>query len=41
MDYFAAIKGQQRAIDMLNKSIETGSTSHAYIFAGPAGVGKC
>jgi DNA polymerase-3 subunit delta' len=25
---------------MIKKSIETGNTSHAYIFAGPAGVGK-
>ena len=40
MDYFAGIRGQQRAVDILKKCVETGTTSHAYVFAGPAGVGK-
>lgn len=37
---FAAVKGQSNVISRLNKSLETGRIAHAYLFAGPAGVGK-
>jgi DNA polymerase-3 subunit delta' len=32
--------GQRRAVAMLRKAVETGTVSHAYLFAGPPGVGK-
>ena len=37
---FKGIKGQDRAIDLLKRSIVNGRVSHAYIFLGPSGVGK-
>jgi len=37
---FRDIKGQDGAIDILNRSSEKNKVTHAYIFAGPAGVGK-
>jgi len=40
MDYFLGIVGQDKAINQLKKSLDHGSISHAYLFAGPAGVGK-
>ncbi len=40
MDYFAGIIGQERAIGLLTKSMDNGNISHAYLFSGPAGVGK-
>ena len=40
MDYFAGIVGQERAIDLLKKSMDNANISHAYLFSGPAGVGK-
>lgn len=40
MDYFAGIVGQERAIDLLTKSMNNATISHAYLFSGPAGVGK-
>ena len=40
MDYFAGIIGQERAINLLTKSMDNGNISHAYLFSGPAGVGK-
>ena len=40
MDYFAGIVGQERAIDLLKKSMDNTNISHAYLFSGPAGVGK-
>ena len=40
MDYFAGIIGQERAISLLAKSMDNGNISHAYLFSGPAGVGK-
>lgn len=40
MDYFAGIIGQERAIDLLKKSMDNANISHAYLFSGPAGVGK-
>ena len=32
--------GQTRAVSLLQRSLETGSLSHAYLFVGPAHVGK-
>ncbi len=40
MDIFSSLIGQERAGDMLQKSLQTGTVSHAYLFLGPAGVGK-
>lgn len=37
---FAAIKGQKRASEMLKAAFTSGRLSHAYLFYGPAGVGK-
>ncbi len=34
------IIGNERAIGLLTRSIEQGRVAHAYLFAGPAGVGK-
>lgn len=40
MDYFANIIGQNKIINTLKTSLATGKVSHAYLFCGPAGVGK-
>lgn len=40
MNIFSSLVGQDRASDLLKKSLETGTISHAYLFLGPAGVGK-
>lgn len=37
---FKDIKGQDSAISFLRRSIESARTAHAYLFTGPAGVGK-
>jgi len=37
---FATIIGHERAIGLLTGSVEQGRVAHAYLFAGPAGVGK-
>lgn len=37
---FRDIKGQDRAVSFLKSTVESGRTAHAYIFFGPAGVGK-
>jgi len=37
---FAQIEGQQRAAKILQKEIATSSLAGAYLFVGPAGVGK-
>ena len=37
---FKDIKGQDNAIEFLKSSIRNGKVSHAYVFIGPAGVGK-
>jgi len=37
---FAAIRGQDRALDILRGSIRAGRVHHCWIFHGPAGVGK-
>ena len=37
---FGEIIGNERAIGLLTRSIEQGRVAHAYLFAGPAGVGK-
>lgn len=40
MDYFGEVRGQERAVRLLKNSIGNNNTSHAYVFFGPAGVGK-
>ncbi|MDD4803040.1 MAG: hypothetical protein PHF24_08910 [Syntrophomonas sp.] len=40
MEYFAGIIGQERALLPLRKALETGKINHAYLFSGPAGIGK-
>ena len=37
---FAEIRGQERAIGFLRRAWERGRLAHAYLFTGPAGVGK-
>ncbi|MCX7708860.1 MAG: DNA polymerase III subunit delta' [Clostridia bacterium] len=37
---FSSIIGQQEVIDSLKNSIESEKVGHAYIFAGPTGIGK-
>lgn len=36
----ASVQGQPRAMDALQSALRTGSVHHAYLFAGPEGVGK-
>ncbi len=36
----AAVHGQQRAVDALRAALKTRTAHHAYVFAGPVGVGK-
>src|SRR5690349_21341897 len=36
----AAIRGQERARELLTRSLASGKLPHAYLFDGPAGVGK-
>ena len=40
MDYFKGIIGQERALQVLRRALETNKINHAYLFVGPAGVGK-
>ena len=40
MNYFDNIIGQKRAVIPLQKALQSGHLSHAYLFMGPAGVGK-
>ncbi|MGI6434018.1 MAG: ATP-binding protein [Syntrophomonadaceae bacterium] len=40
MDYLSRVSGQHRAVDFLRTLIEHENLSHAYLFYGPAGVGK-
>jgi DNA polymerase-3 subunit delta' len=35
-----AVYGQQRAVDALRAALQTKTVHHAYVFAGPEGVGK-
>ena len=35
-----SVIGQSRAVSLLQRSLETGSLAHAYLFVGPARVGK-
>lgn len=37
---FSAIKGQEQAIHILQRAIQTDHIAHAYLFTGPEGVGK-
>ena len=32
--------GQDRAVSLLKRSLEVGAPSHAYLFVGPAHIGK-
>src|SRR5688500_16443496 len=36
----ASVVGQSRAVDALQAALRSGSVHHAYLFAGPEGVGK-
>ncbi|MBX5482581.1 MAG: DNA polymerase III subunit delta' [Myxococcaceae bacterium] len=36
----AAVKGQHRAVDALKAALRSGAIHHAWLFAGPEGVGK-
>lgn len=40
MDYFTDIIGQERALLPIRKALESEKINHAYLFVGPAGVGK-
>jgi DNA polymerase-3 subunit delta' len=40
MNYFNNIIGQKRALLPLQRALQSGHVSHAYLFLGPAGVGK-
>ncbi|MEW5898257.1 MAG: DNA polymerase III subunit delta' [Bacillota bacterium] len=40
MKFFSEIIGHQKIISLLRKSITAGRVAHAYLFLGPAGVGK-
>lgn len=40
MNGFSAIFGQDRPISVLRQAIRRGKVAHAYLFAGPPGVGK-
>lgn len=40
MPTFKEIIGHQENIDILIKTVESGKVAHAYLFVGPAGVGK-
>ena len=37
---FSDIVGHRKQIDTLKKSLEVGRLHHAYLFAGPDGIGK-
>ena len=37
---FAAVRGQDRAVEILRRSLAAGKLPHALVFAGPAGIGK-
>jgi DNA polymerase-3 subunit delta' len=38
---FADLLGQDKAIDTLRAAMASGRVHHAWVFSGPAGVGKC
>ncbi len=40
MDYFDGIIGQDKALQILRRALATEAINHAYLFTGPAGVGK-
>lgn len=40
MDYFSGIRGQDKSIEIIKKAVCEEKLSHAYLFVGPAGVGK-
>lgn len=40
VDEFTKIKGHHDIIDMLERAVQEGRVSHAYLFTGPGGIGK-
>lgn len=40
MPLFRKVKGQERAEELLGRSYRSGRLAHAYLFAGPSGVGR-
>lgn len=40
MKFFRDIIGHQKTVRFLKKAVAAGRTAHAYLFSGPAGVGK-
>ncbi|MEA1960564.1 MAG: DNA polymerase III subunit [Bacillota bacterium] len=40
MESFAKVKGQEKVIGVLQRAMQTGNISHAYLFSGPRGTGK-
>lgn len=40
MNYLSQVAGQEQAVEILSRSLKSDMLSHAYIFIGPAGVGK-
>lgn len=40
MDYFEGIKGQNKVLQVLRRALANNTINHAYLFTGPAGVGK-
>ncbi|MCK4505515.1 MAG: hypothetical protein KAW14_07870 [Candidatus Aegiribacteria sp.] len=40
MSIFKIVKGQEQAAELLGRSMMKGRLAHAYLFAGPSGVGK-
>lgn len=40
MDALMGIIGQERAVAVLRLALSSGNLHHAYLFMGPAGVGK-
>src|SRR5215211_7188815 len=40
LETFAGIVGNEAALRMLRRALESGEVAHAYLFYGPPGVGK-
>ncbi len=40
MSGFADLRGHERVVDGLRRAMQRGAVAHAYLFAGPPGVGK-
>ncbi len=37
---FSSLLGQNKALTLLTRAVTSGRLAHAYLFAGPEGVGK-